>query len=95
MSLKIKSVKYLVQGRVQNVGFRFFTARNAIKLGICGEVRNLEKGKVLVIAQGEEYKLKELEFLLFNGPKWAKVIDLQSKIINNCRTYSEFSIIRE
>ena len=43
-----------VWGRVQGVGFRFFTQQLAIQLDICGTVQNKMDGSVFVVAQGEE-----------------------------------------
>ena len=43
-----------VWGRVQGVGFRFFTQQLAIQLDICGTVQNKMDGSVFVVAQGEK-----------------------------------------
>ncbi len=94
MNEKIKTVRYTIKGRVHNVGFRYFVLRNAEKLNIKGEVKNLSKGVVMVIAQGNKQTLAQLELMLFKGPSFAKVLDLQSSIINTDKIYSHFSIIR-
>ncbi|EIJ67143.1 acylphosphatase [Haemophilus parahaemolyticus HK385] len=46
--------QFFVFGRVQGVGFRFFTLQQAGKLGLKGTVRNRIDGSVEVIAQGTE-----------------------------------------
>ena len=46
-----------VWGRVQGVGFRFFTQQLAIQLDICGTVQNKMDGSVFVVAQGAIHKV--------------------------------------
>lgn len=49
--------QFFIFGRVQGVGFRFFTLQQAGKLGIKGTVRNRIDGSVEVIAQGSENQI--------------------------------------
>ncbi|VTM25100.1 Acylphosphatase [Stutzerimonas stutzeri] len=65
--------KFLVFGRVQGVGFRYFTWQEAKKLGLKGSVRNRIDGSVEVIAQGDETQMADFEEWLNKGPKTAKV----------------------
>jgi acylphosphatase len=67
------SRRYLVRGRVQGVGFRYFVERAAGELKIDGYVRNLDDGRVEVYAIGPEEKLKDLAGLLWKGPRWSEV----------------------
>ena len=62
-----------VRGRVQGVGYRFFTLREASKLGLSGYARNLEDGSVEVYAVGSEDTLSELARKLHMGPMGADV----------------------
>ncbi len=64
---------YLVQGRVQGVGFRYFVLRHAIDLGVCGWVRNLASGEVEVQATGTADQLARLETALRRGPRFSSV----------------------
>ena len=48
------AVRVLVAGRVQGVGFRYYTVRVAAKLGLAGYVRNLRDGRVEAYAEGEK-----------------------------------------
>ncbi len=41
-----------VSGRVQGVGFRWFTRARALELGLTGSATNLTDGRVQVIAEG-------------------------------------------
>jgi acylphosphatase len=48
------SVKLVVRGRVQGVGYRYFIARTASELGINGYVKNLYSGDVEIVAEGRK-----------------------------------------
>ena len=65
--------RFLVHGRVQGVGFRYFVERHAQRLALRGWVRNLPDGCVEVQASGPQEALDELEGLLRQGPQWADV----------------------
>jgi len=69
-------VTILVSGRVQGVGFRFFTAEAARRLDLCGTVRNLPDGGVEVVAEGERARLEALVAAVRRGPSAARVDDL-------------------
>ena len=64
---------FVVSGRVQGVGFRWWTRREAQALALVGTVRNRVDGTVEVIATGDEPALHELETRLHQGPPAAKV----------------------
>ena len=65
--------RYLVRGRVQGVGFRWFVEREAHILGIAGWVRNNSDGTVEVLAQGTRDQLAGLHARLREGPRAARV----------------------
>jgi|TARA_R110000796_G_scaffold66440_2_gene152817 acylphosphatase len=67
------SVQGYVRGRVQGVGFRQATVRQANKLGIDGWVRNLDDGSVEVMLCGEEPALEAMAAWLRTGPVAAEV----------------------
>ena len=76
MSSTEKSVearRFLVRGRVQGVGFRWFVEREAHILGIAGWVRNNSDGSVEVLAQGTRDQLSGLHSRLREGPRAARV----------------------
>jgi acylphosphatase len=64
---------YLIKGRVQGVGFRWFVHREAAALGLNGWVRNTEDGHVEVVASGETEELAELEAALNKGSRGSRV----------------------
>lgn len=64
---------FLVQGRVQGVGFRWFVHREASELQLRGWVRNTEEGDVEVVASGSAEDLADLRESLRRGPRGARV----------------------
>ena len=65
--------RYIVRGRVQGVGFRWFVEREAHILGVAGWVRNNHDGSVEVLAQGTRDQLSGLHSRLREGPRAARV----------------------
>jgi acylphosphatase len=70
-------VHIVVEGLVQGVGFRWYTARHAQNLGLKGFVRNLYDGCVEVEAEGDRSLLEELITALKVGPRSAHVRNLR------------------
>jgi acylphosphatase len=64
---------YLVKGRVQGVGFRWFVHREAAALALHGWVRNTEDGHVEVVASGEAEVLAGLARALREGSRGSRV----------------------
>ena len=58
----------LISGRVQGVSFRYYTINNAQNLGIKGWVKNCWDGKVEIVVEGEEEKIKKLISWCYQGP---------------------------
>lgn len=66
-------VGFLIYGRVQGVGYRWWTRREARRLGLTGTVRNLPDGTVEVMCNGTAGMLDDLEASLRRGPPLSKV----------------------
>jgi acylphosphatase len=64
---------YLVKGRVQGVGFRWFVHREAAELGLRGWVRNTDVGHVEIVASGKPEVLAELKDSLKKGSRGSRV----------------------
>ena len=69
--------RYIVRGRVQGVGFRWFVEHEARELGVNGWVRNNVDGAVEVLAIGNEQQLATLKERLQRGPRAARVDEVQ------------------
>ena len=69
--------RFVVRGRVQGVGFRWFVEREAHFLQIAGWVRNNPEGTVEVLAHGTRDQLAGLHSRLREGPRAARVDEVQ------------------
>jgi len=69
--------RYLISGRVQGVGFRFFVESAAVRDGIHGWVRNLPDGRVEVAAEGEAEAIERFERSVRQGPRGARVDEVE------------------
>jgi acylphosphatase len=67
------TARFLVEGRVQGVFFRASTREQALALGVAGHARNLDDGRVEVLAGGRAEALDALEQWLWQGPPAAEV----------------------
>ncbi|MEO8449310.1 MAG: acylphosphatase [Gemmatimonadota bacterium] len=68
------TVRFLVTGRVQGVGYRAFVWSRATALGLSGFALNLPDGRVEVVARGVLAGLESLEKSLQTGPPWSQVV---------------------
>lgn len=69
----VEARRFVVRGRVQGVGFRWFVEREAHMLAVAGWVRNNADGSVEVFAQGTRDQLAGLKARLQQGPRAARV----------------------
>jgi acylphosphatase len=88
----VEARRYLVRGRVQGVGFRWFVEREAHMLGIAGWVRNNHDGSVEVLAQGTRDQLSGLHSRLREGPRAARVDAVEVSEASPSRGLSSFRI---
>jgi acylphosphatase len=82
--------RFIVRGRVQGVGFRWFVEREAHMLGIAGWVRNNADGSVEVLAMGSRDQLLGLRSRLGSGPRAARVDEveeLEAKAVSGLTTF--------
>jgi acylphosphatase len=68
--------RYIVRGRVQGVGFRYFTERAAAVEGISGWVRNRPDGCVEIEAEGDAEAVLRFESRIRTGPPVSRVDDV-------------------
>lgn len=84
--------KFVVKGRVQGVGYRYFADRVASELGIWGYVKNLWDGNVEVYAIGEIAAVEELKRQLAEGPRSAHVTGVEEADAALDKRYNRFLI---
>jgi acylphosphatase len=65
--------RFVISGRVQNVGFRYFTQNAAAREGVAGWVQNLPDGRVEVFVEGDEDAVTRVERAIRSGPPGARV----------------------
>ena len=70
--------RWIIRGRVQGVGFRWFVMSEAERLQLGGYVRNLPDGSVEVVSQGTESALETFEAKLRRGPPAARVEQIET-----------------
>jgi len=73
----IEARRFVVRGRVQGVGFRWFVEREADLLKIAGWVRNNPDGTVEVLAIGTREQVADLRLRLQQGPRAARVDNVE------------------
>ncbi len=73
MGKELIRVRVLIDGRVQGVAYRFYAEKSASRLGITGWVRNLEDGRVEVLAEGSAGDIAGFLERLKEGPSLARV----------------------
>ncbi|MCC6262299.1 MAG: acylphosphatase [Bryobacterales bacterium] len=71
--------RFVVRGRVQGVGYRFFVEKHAQRMGLRGYAKNLGDGTVEVVAYGASSAIQELEGLLRIGPRLALVSGVETE----------------
>ena len=87
-----KTVRALVSGRVQGVGYRQACRQTARSLGLVGWVRNLADGQVELVAQGAPENIDDLVSWLWSGPSAAFVSGVESDVVAPDETLKDFFI---
>ena len=92
MAKSIERLHANVYGRVQGVGFRYYTLDAAVALGLTGWVANRYDNSVEVVAEGPHATLQELLDALQQGPSMARVEQVQHEFLPATREFKRFSI---
>ncbi len=93
MSQPDRATKWIVSGRVQGVGFRWFVFRRARALGLVGWARNLADGQVEVVAVGPTDAIAVLDGNLRSGPRLSRVDHVEtSEYQHDMSDYKSFEI---
>ena len=84
--------RFLIRGRVQGVGFRWFTHDVAQREGVTGWVRNLPDGRVEALVEGEAESVTRVERAVRVGPPGARVETVAVDSEDATGAYNDFSI---
>jgi len=86
------SLHATVSGKVQGVYFRAWVFDQAQSLGLTGWVRNLQDGKVEILAQGAPEALDAFKERLSQGSPLSRVDTFKTELIEYDKAYPEFQI---
>ena len=88
-----KTIRIIIEGQVQKVGFRNFIRKHALNLDLKGYTKNTRDGKVEVVVEGTQEKLNELIKLCKIGPSSSRTIDVKIIELNSKYKFNSFDII--
>ena len=86
--------RFVIDGRVQGVGFRWFTKDVAVREGVTGWVRTLPDGRVEALVEGDTEAVTRIEQALHTGPPGARVETVNAIPEEPCGDYRRFTIER-
>ena len=86
--------RFVIDGRVQGVGFRWFTKDAAMEEGVTGWVRNLPDGRVEALVEGDAEAVTRIERALHTGPPGARVATVNAMTEEPSGAYRRFTIER-
>jgi len=84
--------RFVVSGRVQGVGFRYFTQDTALREGVTGWVRNLPDGRVEALVEGDAEAVTRVERAVRRGPRGARVDRVWVNEEDPTGAYTTFSV---
>ncbi len=88
----MQNKEFIISGRVQGVGFRYFSLLKAELHQIRGYVKNLPNGSVKIVAMGSPDDMNLFMKELKNGPDSAYVDSFTISVITSIKEYNEFKI---
>ena len=89
----MQTIRLLISGKVQGVWYRKTSSLKAEELNLKGTVRNLEDGRVELVASGGKDDLKRLVNWCKRGPELAEVDNIELEEVEY-QSFSDFRIIR-
>ena len=84
---------YLITGKVQGVGYRYFALERARELGITGWVKNLPNGQVECLADGVPDRLSDFEKSLREGPASSYVSEVRTSTPKKTIIFQVFKFV--
>jgi acylphosphatase len=90
----METIKGMVSGKVQGVGFRYFLLQIAAGHNLTGYCMNTDEGRVNFVIQGENAAIEQTLIEIEKGPMGSKVEKLIKSRLMDCEVFSDFSIRR-
>ena len=84
--------KFSISGDVQGVGYRFFAQRAAARHQVTGYVKNLDDGRVEVLAEGPAQEVEAFKHDLATGPRFSSVDHIEELNLDVTGLYLAFRI---
>jgi acylphosphatase len=84
--------QFVVTGRVQGVGFRYFVHDVATREGVTGYVRNLPDGRVEAHVEGDSEAVTRVERAIRSGPAGARVENVDTDVLPPSGHYKSFRV---
>jgi acylphosphatase len=84
--------QFFISGDVQGVGYRFFAQRASARHQVVGYVKNLDDGRVEVLAEGPSRNVEEFKHELLTGPRFSTVDQIEEINLDPTGSYSAFRI---
>lgn len=84
--------KIEISGRVQGVGFRYFTQKKAKQIGLLGWVKNTYSGTVEVMVQGSETEIQTFLDFLQIGPSLSRVDKISKYKMEVLNDFDSFKV---
>ena len=85
--------RFIVSGRVQGVGFRYFAIGAARKCGVVGTVRNMADGSVEAVAEGSPDAVDEFRRALERGPSYSHVTAVEESELQPTGRNKDFKVV--
>ena len=86
--------KFFISGEVQGVGYRYFAQRSSARHQVRGYAKNLEDGRVEVLAEGNDKAVDAFRLDLAAGPTYSRVGLIEELVVEPSGAYSAFRIER-
>lgn len=88
-----RALRLLLAGRVQGVGFRHFTRKQAEELGLVGTVANLPDGRVEIEVAGDAEAVEDFVGRVGHGPRFAEVREVEESAIDPDPSWEGFRVV--